>query len=196
MRTVAVLAAALMWVVIGAAPASAADREVITGSVLKLVSVQYPEQMRGMAPGEVATWNVRVSASEPEGEIAVALSATEASGEDFRVDVQACRNQDADCATVLRPTTLAPGATVPLAQQDSADAIWYRISVEALQGAPNARTLLTLSARGHGEEISTADEQEDLPGTGASGVVFIAVVALAVVALGVVLWLVSKRGAR
>ena len=166
-RTLARIATAtLALVLLVAVPVQAAPvREVIAGQVLQLVSVQDPEAMASMSPGETVTWDVQVGASEPEGEIALELTADHpATG--FLVSVHECAAEGEDCSReLLAPAEIGPEAT-EVGRQAAEETLWYRISVQ-LAGEEPAHTLLTFTAQGHGEEIST-DGEAELPGTGAS----------------------------
>ncbi|WP_147919213.1 hypothetical protein [Ruania zhangjianzhongii] len=158
--------AALALVLLVAVPAQAAPvREVITGDVLRLVSVQDPAAMGSMSPGETVAWDVEVGASEPEGEIALELAADhQATG--FRVSVHECTGEGEGCSReLLAPAEIGPEAT-EVGSQVAEETLWYRISVQ-LAGEEPARTVLTFTAHGHGDEIST-DGEAELPDTGAS----------------------------
>lgn len=158
--------ASLALVLLAAVPAQAAPtREVITGDVLRLVSVQDPEAMSSMSPGESVSWDVQVGAREPEGVIALELAADhQATG--FRVSVHECTAEGEDCAReLLAPAEIGPEGT-EVGGQRAGETLWYRISVQ-LTGDEPARTVLTFTARGHGDEVST-DGEAELPGTGMS----------------------------
>ena len=158
--------ATLALAMLAAVPAQAAPaREVITGDVLRLVSVQDPEAMGSMSPGETVSWDVQVGASEPEGEIALELTADhQAAG--FRVSVHECADEGQACSReLLAPAEIGPEAT-EVGSQAAEETLWYRISVQ-LAGEDPARAVLTFTAHGHGDKIST-DGEAELPGTGAS----------------------------
>lgn len=160
--------AALALVLLAAVPAQAVPtREVIDGQVLHLVSVQDGDAMTAMTPGETVTWDVRVSADEPDGEISLELASAVGGTGEFRVSVRGCPSEGRECTTaVLTPTVLAPGEVVPVASQAADQVAWYRIGV-ALTGDEPARAVLTFTARGHGDEVAS-DGEAQLPGTGVS----------------------------
>lgn len=159
------VATALALVLLAAVPAQAAvNREVIDGEVLHLVSVQDPEAMASMRPGEVVRWDVRVSSKEPDGEITLELAA-EGDGTGFEVEVHSCTAAGTSCRTELLAPRLAQGV-LPLGRQGADEVVWYRIGVRLAAHEP-VRTLLTFTARGQGEEVST-DGEAELSGTGTS----------------------------
>lgn len=174
--------AALVLMLVAAVPAHAApSREEIDGRVLHLVSVQDEAAMTSMSPGETVTWDVRVSADEPDGEIAVTLAALD--GDGFQVSVAACTGQAQGCTSQLLAPTVLEGVA-PVATQSADETVWYRIRV-TLTGYDPARTVLTFSAHGHGEQVST-DGVAQLPGTGTSPWLPVGL-ALAALLFGVVL---------
>lgn len=167
LRPARIATATLALVLLAAVPAQAApEREVITGQVLRLISVQDTDAMGSMSPGETVAWDVQVSASEPDGEIALELLADGPEAARFRVSVHACAAEGEGCTReLLAPAVL--GTTAAEVGSQAADEVgWYRIGVQ-LTGAEPARTVLTFTARGHGDEVST-DGEAELPGTGAS----------------------------
>lgn len=167
LRPVRLATATLALVLLAAVPAQAApEREVITGQVLRLVSVQDTDAMGSMSPGETVAWDVQVSASEPEGEIALELLADGPEAAGFRVSVHACAAEGEGCTReLLAPAVIGTTAT-EVGSQAAGEVIWYRISVQ-LAGDESARTVLTFTARGHGDQVST-DGEAELPGTGTS----------------------------
>ena len=167
LRVARITASAVALVLLAAVPVQAAPvREVISGQVLQLVSVQDPEEMGSMSPGEIATWDVQVSASEPEGEIALELTADRPEAAGFRVSVHECTTEGAGCTRELLAPSVIGSEVTEVGSQAADEALWYRISVE-LAGDEPARTVLTFTARGHGDQVST-DGEAELPGTGAS----------------------------
>src|SRR5699024_1128161 len=116
---------------------------------IRLVSVQDPEGMSTMSPGETSTWDVQVSASEPEGEIVLELAADRPAAAGFRVSVQECTAEGVGCTRELLAPSVLGSETTELGSQAADEALWYRISVE-LAGDEPARTVLTFTARGHG----------------------------------------------
>src|SRR5699024_6921932 len=103
---------------------------------------------------------------EPAGEIALDLTADRPAAAGFRVSVHECSAEGAGCTReLLAPAEIEQEAT-EVGGQAADEAVWYRISVE-LAGDEPARTVLTFTARGHGDEVST-DGEAELPGTGAS----------------------------
>ena len=172
LRLARIATATLALAMLAAVPAQAAPvREVITGQVLQLVSVQDPEAMASMSPGETVTWDVQVSASEPEGEIALELAANQQGGQlhdtgAFRVSVHECAAEGQGCSReLLAPAEIGPEATA-VGSQAADETVWCRISVE-LAGDEPTRTVLTFTTQGHGDVVST-DGEAELPGTGAS----------------------------
>lgn len=158
---------ALALVLLAAVPAQAAPaREVITGDVLQLVSVQDSEAMTSLSPGETATWDMQVSAEEPEGEIAIELTADRPEATAFRVSVHGCTAEGEGCSRELLASTSLGATPTAVGSQAAHETAWYRITVQ-LTGEDPARTVLTFTARGHGEEVSS-DGEAELPGTGAS----------------------------
>jgi hypothetical protein len=152
-----------------AAPAHAAPlTETIQGEHVRLVSTADPDTMRGMLPGDVALWDVSVSADAPEpGRIDIALSGT---GElPLTLDVRACSApwEDDRCApgaTVLRAGWLVPldGARAALGSVSAAAAVHVRLEA-ALRATPaaGATSELRLHASGYGDELDVAP-----PGSG------------------------------
>lgn len=163
-RLVHLAGATLALVLLAAVPVQAApSQEVIEGEVLHLVSVQDREAMTTMTPGETVTWDVRVSADEPDGSIELELDAAGDAG--FLVGVAACADEGQGCGRELLAPTVVDGVT-SLGSQGADEVIWYRIGVRLVGDEP-VRTVLTFTARGQGEEVST-DGEAELPGTGTS----------------------------
>ncbi|QOR70737.1 hypothetical protein IM660_19570 [Ruania alkalisoli] len=189
MRRISTLAVlpAMLAVLVGSAASAVASpaetREVISGEVLRLVSVQDRPAMSTMAPGEPVAWDVQVSANRPDGEIALSLTATGAEGA-FEVQVAECGAEGTACTEqLIGPTTV--GATpVELGTQPAAEQVWYRITTELItpeHGAEHGAELaLRFVAAGSGEEVS-AGGGGDLPATGGPhrGLVLAALIAVA-----------------
>ncbi|UFU06511.1 hypothetical protein [Ruania halotolerans] len=151
-----------------AAAAQAPVREVITGQVLRLVSVQDRDAMQSMDPGEPVAWDVQVSASRSDGEIDLSLTSDEPD-DAFRVQVSACTGEGVDCGEQLLAPTVVHAGTIELGTQPAADAVWYRISTELVTPDPEASTLLTFTANGHGEDVSAGGPGAGEPGAGGPG---------------------------
>ncbi|WP_139177772.1 hypothetical protein [Ruania alba] len=187
---------------IWATASDAPVREVVTGQVLRLVSVQDPAAMGAMDPGEAVTWDVQVSANRPDGEIDLSLNGTGPDGV-FQMQVAACTGEGAGCTEQLLAPTVVGAGTVEVGTQSAAEEVWYRITTELVAPDQGATTVLTFTADGHGEDVSAGDPGAprgdpglDLPPTG----VLAPVLALALTGVlllgGTALRRASRAGAR
>ena len=148
---------------------AASERTIVQGDVLRLESVQDAEAMAGMVPGVPVTWDVGVSASQPDGDITVQIE-VDSTDDAFSATVAACNVAwDADgCATGAAPTVRAPlvDGVIVLGEQPSGVSRWCRIAVvlDADQGAPAAD--LVFRATGLGDDVASGGDVT-LPQTGA-----------------------------
>ncbi len=158
------LPAVLVGGVSSAVAAPAETREVISGEVLRLVSVQDRPAMSTMAPGEPVAWDVQVSANRPDGEIALSLTAAGPEGA-FEVQVAECAAEGTACTEQLIGATAVGAMPVELGTQPAAEQVWYRITTELIAPEHGAELALRFVAAGSGEEVS-AGGGGDLPATG------------------------------
>ncbi len=165
-------------------PASPAV-EVVQGEVLRLESVQDATAMAAMSVGVPVTWDVGVSASEPDGTIAVGLRVA-TTDDAFRAVVRSCTLAWSGSSCTGAVETLYDSALdsgeVALATQRAADVRWYRIDVELVDDVPGARVDLVLVASGSGETI--ASDGGTLPRTGLASSGWLVATAAGAVAVG------------
>ncbi|SDH27680.1 hypothetical protein SAMN04489720_0641 [Agrococcus jejuensis] len=165
--TAAALALALSLGVPAAAHAAPA-RTIIQGDVLRLESVQDVEAMAAMVPGVPVSWDVGVSASRADGDIALQLE-VDATDEAFSTVIASCAVAwDADgCATgeaILAEAPLDDGVVV-LGEQPSGEQRWYRIAVVLDIDLGDHRADLVFRATGLGDDVASGGDV-GLPPTG------------------------------
>ena len=154
-----------------AQPASAAEQEtLITGDVLRLMTVADSVELSHLVPGERVPWQVGVWTREgATGDIVVSMSASGALAQDpngLQVEVWLCdvRWVDGSCASGARwlggPGPASTILSVPLAVStiDATSQLW--INVDAWLPAnratpPSSTATLSLSAVGSGDSVET-----------------------------------------
>lgn len=179
---VALLAAGLVALPVGASPARAASTTVAQGDVIRLVSMESPH-MRALRPGTSAVWQVGVSASAATpGVITVRHSARGAAlGLRYRVEVCARQWTPTGCpGTQARPDDMTRGEMVQSDAVLPLDGVerdllrmphdverWLRIEVSMPSDADAliGDVALTVRAIGIGDDISIGDDGQ-LPVTG------------------------------
>ncbi len=197
MRSAAAIALVLVGVLAGAAPAAAAPTsDVVEGRHVRIVSTTDPTSMRQMLPGDVALWDVSVSADAPEpGSIEIALSG---SGDlPLVIDVRSCAEawHGSGCASGEEPVARAlpaplDGALIALLETDAHDATHLRLEVAVPReaaAAPGSTTLLRVHVDGYGDALEATTPGGGigaLPST-SSPLGGAALLALAAVACGV-----------
>ncbi|QCR19777.1 hypothetical protein [Agrococcus sp. SGAir0287] len=149
-------------------PHAATTVEVVQGQVLRLESVQDVDAMRSMVVGVPVAWDVGVSASEPDGTIAIALQVAATDGA-FRGDVRACPvawSADGCAAQEMLFSGPLQDGTLALGTQAASQTRWYRVQVELVAESPGARSDLVVVASGSGETV--ASDGATLPRTGSA----------------------------
>lgn len=172
-----VAVATLLCLAAGAAPAAAAPAsEVIEGQHVRIVSTADPSTMGSMLPGDVAVWDVSISAEAPEpGQIDIGLSGD---GElPLIVDVRSCVEPWSGNGCASDERSLARDLTAPLdgtllpmldMPADAAAHLRLDVSVPPTSSPPEqAATTLRVHADGFGDELeATPPDGAELPRTG------------------------------
>ncbi|WP_344005243.1 hypothetical protein [Microbacterium paludicola] len=195
----------VLWA--GAPAAASPSSEVVEGRFLRIVSTADPDAMRGMLPGDVAVWDVTISAQAPEpGQIDIALSGD--GHLPLSVDVLACEGiwETTGCSSGERPIEQAlpapiAGPPVPILEVP-ADAVTHlRLMVSVPRDADvteQATTVLQVRAHGYGDELAASppgDSRGELPRTGMQlgGVALLAIGAVIVGIAGARLLAARRR---
>lgn len=166
------------------APAEAAPSEeqlrteVISGDYLQLISVQNPAAMENMAPGQIVTWDVGVTAEAPEpGEVHIELTAQ--GDVPLEVSVHQCDRRWEDAVPAGSPQEACSGEyalavertvvpldaePVPVSHIEPGPPQWFRLEVsipeetDASSIQNSSTTMLRVHAHGFGEDLSAGPE--------------------------------------
>lgn len=188
LRTVSVVAVSVA-LACSVTPARAADREVISGEHLTLISIS-DASMTSLRPGSWATWIVGITADAPDpGTIKVSLSGTGSSEIALDARVTSCVEawQSGTCpgtSAELRRTAAftLDGREESLTSFPAEQDRWLLIKVRLAEGVDSGRATLVVHARGVGDDLAT-DGDPLLPSTGSPigwGVIGLGIVAVVV----------------